>query len=111
MLQEHLWDLGGFAGAGGRGQDQAPVGFQPGDEVALDLVNGQTVGHQDAEDNRLPSAGKTKPPFEAAAQRTVVAHVETVGKMSEGLYQPRTVRKNRTKPAVFLSPLPGLFDD
>ena len=43
--EQHLRDLRGFARAGWRGQNQPPVGFQPGDEVALNFVNGQTVSH------------------------------------------------------------------
>jgi hypothetical protein len=43
--EQHLGHLGGFAGAGGRGQNQPPAGFQPGDNVAFDVVDGQTVGH------------------------------------------------------------------
>ena len=43
--EQHLRHLRGFTGAGGRGQNQPPVGFQPGDEIAFDVVDGQTVGH------------------------------------------------------------------
>ena len=49
--EQHLRDLRGFAGTGRRGQNQPPVGFQPGDDVALDFVNGQTVGHESAQNS------------------------------------------------------------
>jgi hypothetical protein len=45
VLEQHLGDLRGFAGTGRRGQNQPSPGFQPGNEVALDFVNGQTVSH------------------------------------------------------------------
>jgi hypothetical protein len=45
MSEQHLRDLRGFAGTGRRGQDQPPAGFQPGYEVALDFINGQTISH------------------------------------------------------------------
>jgi glutathione peroxidase len=43
--------------------------LQARDDVALDLVNGQTVNHQGAQDSGLASLGKTKP---ASTRRFVV---------------------------------------
>ena len=60
MPEQHLGNLRGFAGPGGRRQNQSPVGFQPGDNIALDVVNGQTVGHAFAHRNEsdAPNAKK-----------------------------------------------------
>lgn len=45
VLEEHLRDLRGFAGAGGRLQDEAFRRFQRSNYVVFDVVNGQPVGH------------------------------------------------------------------
>ena len=45
VLEQHLRDLRGFAGAGGRLQHEPPRRFQRGDDVVLDFVNGQAIGH------------------------------------------------------------------
>jgi hypothetical protein len=45
VLEQHLWHLRGFAGAGGRGQDEPLVFAQARDDFVLDVVNGQSVGH------------------------------------------------------------------
>ena len=45
MLEQHLRHLRGFAGAGRRGNNRAPVLFQPRDDIRFDFVNGQPVSH------------------------------------------------------------------
>ena len=42
VLQKHLRHLRGFARTGGRGQNQAAIGFQTGDDVLFDFINGQS---------------------------------------------------------------------
>ena len=39
VLEDHLRHLGGFAGAGGRGQDQPLVGLQAVNDVVFNFVN------------------------------------------------------------------------
>ena len=43
--EKHLRHLRGFAGTGRSGQNQPTAGIQPGDDVALNFVNGQSVSH------------------------------------------------------------------
>ncbi|OQB89049.1 MAG: hypothetical protein BWX84_02609 [Verrucomicrobia bacterium ADurb.Bin118] len=45
MPEEHLRDLGGFARTGGGGHDEPPLRLQRRDQIPLNLVNGQTLGH------------------------------------------------------------------
>ena len=45
MFEEHLGDLGGFAGAGRRLEDEPLRRLERSDDVGFDFVNGQPVGH------------------------------------------------------------------
>jgi len=45
VFEQHLGDLGGFAGAGGGLQNETFRRTEGGDEVGFDIVNGQPFGH------------------------------------------------------------------
>jgi hypothetical protein len=50
MVQEHLRDLGGFAGAGGGDDDEAGMVFRGTDNLGMDLPDGKGRLHQRLED-------------------------------------------------------------
>jgi hypothetical protein len=43
--------LRGFAGAGGRGQNQPAIGLQARDDFRFDFINGQTIVHERTQRN------------------------------------------------------------
>ena len=46
VLEQHLRDLGGFAGTGRRLQNEPLRRLERGNDVVLNLVNGQSLGHE-----------------------------------------------------------------